>query len=81
MQLMKSVKKLRLFVLAHGHLPGSRMAHKVYHWVDPEGRPASPPPDPFEIQDSTRGGDHKVMNEADERKVNNPLFICSHTLS
>ena len=45
------------------------MAHKVYHWVDPEGRPTSPPPDPFEIQDSLRTGEYKLMNEADERKA------------
>lgn len=67
--LMKNTKKLRLSVLAHSRIPGSRMAHKVYHWVDPEGRPTSPPPDPFEIQDSLRTGEYKLMNEADERKV------------
>ena len=44
------------------------MAHKVYHWVDPEGRPCSPPPDPFEIQDRARGADHKWI-ATDERKV------------
>lgn len=56
-------------MLAHGKIPGSRMAHKVYHWVDPDGRPTSAPPDPFEIQDSSRCGEYKIMNEADERKV------------
>ncbi len=66
---MKNAKKLRLFVLAHGRVPGSRMAHKVYCWIDSEGRPASPPPDPFEIQDDSRNGEFKLINDADERKV------------
>lgn len=73
---MKNAKKLHLFVLAHGRLPGSRMAHKVYHWVDPEGRPTSPPPDPFEIQDNSKSGEYKLLNEADERKVG----LCSEQL-
>ena len=68
-------------MLAHGRIPGSRMAHKVYHWVDPEGRPASPPPDPFEVQDNSRTGEYKLMNEADERKVRRLSFSLKFTSS
>ena len=75
---MKNAKKLRLFVVAHGRIPGSRMAHKVYHWVDPEGRPTTPPPDPFEVQDTSRNGEFKLLNEADERKVGYSLLKLYH---
>ena len=54
------------------------MAHKVYHWVDPEGRPSSPPPDPFEIQDKAGGRDYKIISEADERKVSVTLINIKH---
>ena len=46
------------------------MANKVYRWVDPDGRPTTPPPDPFEVQDQVSMGDHNLMSDADERKVN-----------
>ena len=66
---MKSCKKLRLWVLSRGIVPSSRMAHKVYRWVDPEGRPTTPPPDPFELMEQRAKGTYKLLNEADERKV------------
>ena len=64
---MKSSKKLRLWVLSRGRIPTSHTAHKVYRWVDAEGRPTTPPPDPFEQK--SRGDSNRVLNEADERKV------------
>jgi len=67
--MLQNAKKLQIHVMSRGRVPGSRMAHKVYHWVDPEGRPCSPPPDPFEIQDKAKGRDYKLISEADERKV------------
>jgi len=46
------------------------MAHKVYRWVDSEGRPTTPPLDPFEIMEQkSRGGSNRLLSEADERKV------------
>ena len=61
-------------------MPTSRMAHKVYNWVDPQGRPASPPPDPFEVQEQISSSSRQLMNQADERKVVTTviklLFIC-----
>ena len=53
------------------------MAHKVYRWVDPEGRPTTPPPDPFDIMEQKARGDYKVLSEADERKVGvvNPVSL------
>ena len=61
-------------------MPTSRMAHKVYNWVDPHGRPASPPPDPFEVQEQISSSSRQLMNQADERKVVTTiiklLFIC-----
>jgi len=69
-QLMNSSNKLRLWVLSHGRVPSSHMAHKVYRWVDSEGRPTTPPLDPFEIMEQkSRGGSNRLLSEADERKV------------
>lgn len=67
--MMRNSKKLQLWVLSRGHIPTSRMAHKVYNWVDPEGRPASPPPDPFEVQEQLSSSSKTLMNQPDERKV------------
>lgn len=66
---MKNSKKLRLWVLSHGRVPGSRMAHKAYRWIDTAGRPTTPPPDPFDIMEQRAKGGYKVLSEADERKV------------
>ena len=66
---MKNCKKLRLWVLSHGRVPGSRMAHKAYRWIDTAGRPTTPPPDPFDIMEQRAKGGYKVLSEADERKV------------
>lgn len=74
MQLIKNAKKLRLWVLSHGRVPSSHMANKVYRWVDPDGRPTTPPPDPFEIQDQVSKGEQSLMSDADERKV------CTHMI-
>ena len=68
--MMKNSKKLQLWVLSRGHIPTSRMAHKVYNWVDPQGRPTSPPPDPFEVQEQISSSSRSPMNQPDERKVN-----------
>lgn len=42
------------------------MAHKVYRWVDPQGRPTTPPPDPYAVTDQMGRG---PLTEADERRV------------
>ena len=77
---MRNSKKLQLWVLSRGHIPTSRMAHKVYNWVDSQGRPASPPPDPFEIQEQlTSSGSRTFMNQPDERKVG--FKICARNLN
>lgn len=46
------------------------MAHKVYRWVDSEGRPTTPPPDPFDIMEQKARGEFRITSDADERKVN-----------
>ena len=56
------------------------MAHKVYRWVDPEGRPTTPPPDPFIIAEQRARGDYRLGIEADERKVGKLNFHCNHIL-
>lgn len=71
---MRNSKKLQLWVLSRGHVPTSRMAHKVYNWVDPQGRPASPPPDPFQVQEQLSNSSKTLMNQPDERKVSE-IFI------
>ncbi|CAI8055161.1 Whirlin, partial [Geodia barretti] len=68
-QLIRGCKKLRLWLLSHGRVPSTRMAHKVYRWVDQEGRPTTPPPDPFIIAEQRARGDYRLGIEADERKV------------
>ena len=74
---MKGTKKLRLWVLSRGRVPTSRMTHKVYRWVSPDGRSASPPPDPFEVQDQTAISEHTIVNEADERKARSFSLNCN----
>lgn len=74
--MIKNSKKLQLWVLSRGHIPTSRMAHKVYNWVDPQGRPASPPPDPFEVQEQLSSSSKTLMNQPDERKVG--CFVISN---
>ena len=61
-------------------MPTSRMAHKVYNWVDPQGRPASPPPDPFQVQEQLSSSSKTPMNQPDERKVSE-IFIPYNTLT
>ena len=77
---MKNSKKLQLWILSRGHVPTSRMAHKVYNWVDPQGRPASPPPDPFQVQEQLSSSNKTPMNQPDERKVSE-IFIPYNTLT
>ena len=72
-QLIRGCKKLRLWLLSHGRVPTTRMAHKVYRWVDSEGRPTTPPPDPFIIAEKRVRGEYRFGSEADERKVQLPL--------
>ncbi len=74
--MLKGVKKASLWVLSRGRVPSSRMTHKVYRWMSPEGRSVSPPPDPFDLQDQTNIGERGVMNEADERKVRYVNLHC-----
>ena len=45
------------------------MAHKVYRWVNSDGRSTSPPPDPFDIAEQRARGDFKFGSDADEKKV------------
>lgn len=56
------------------------MAHKVYRWVDADGRPTTPPPDPFDIAEQRTRGDYRLNSEADERKVTLDLME-GHKLS
>ena len=74
LQLIRGCKKLRLWLLSHGRVPSTRMAHKVYRWVDQEGRPTTPPPDPFIIAEQRARGDYRLGIEADERKVSTIKF-------
>ncbi|XP_064649030.1 whirlin-like isoform X3 [Lineus longissimus] len=73
-KIIKSAKKLDLTVKNVGRIPGSYVVHQTYTWVDPQGRPVSPPP---EIDRSGRyesKGERKsglmLLKDSDERKVN-----------
>ena len=44
-QVLKSSKKLVIYIKSVGRVPGSFVTHKTYTWVDPQGRSVSPPPD------------------------------------
>lgn len=65
-KLIRGCKKLRLWLLSHGRVPSTRIAHKVYRWVDADGRPTTPPPDSFDIAEQRT---YRLNSEADERKV------------
>ena len=51
----------------------------MYRWVDPEGQPTIPPPDPFDIMERKARGDYNILNEADERKVKSVPFNITNS--
>ena len=79
-QLIRGCKRLRLWLLSHGRVPTTRLAHKVYRWVDPEGRETTPPPDPFTIAEQRARGDYTFGSEVDERKVYTYSHHCSSSI-
>ena len=78
LQIMSSVKKLRLFVLSKGIVPHTQVnPQQSFVWVDVNGQSCTPP--------MTRHGRQTFQSEADERKVLlhkytlYTLYVCNGT--
>ncbi|XP_064616825.1 whirlin-like [Liolophura sinensis] len=76
-KIIRSARKLDLVICRVGRIPGSYSVHQSYIWVDPSGRPVSPPPELEQIGQA-RSGDQRrsglmLLKAADERKIN--IFV------
>ncbi|XP_054770143.2 whirlin-like [Lytechinus pictus] len=73
-KILKTVKKLVLYVKSVGRVPGSFFSHQTYTWVNPEGRSVSPPPDidPLDgrMMNDTKKSSLNLLKNGDEKKVN-----------
>ncbi|XP_071802297.1 whirlin-like isoform X1 [Asterias amurensis] len=74
-KVLKSVKKLVLYVKSVGRVPGSFVSHQTYTWVDPQGRSVSPPPDVDLMgrrmtESLGRKSGLNLLKDGDEKKVN-----------
>lgn len=72
-QFIQSQRTLRLMVLSLGIIPGSKIEHTRYQWIDCYGRPCSPLPfKTFPTTDPDNAEESGSMRplEDDERKVN-----------
>ena len=62
-----------MLVFSSALVPGSRVAHVEYQWVDTNGRPSSPPVNFRKIDDgigrSRSIGDIRLLQDDDERRV------------
>ena len=62
-----------MLIYSSAMVPGSRVAHVEYQWVDTNGRPSSPPLN-FRKSDLGMGrsrsiGDIRLLQDDDERRV------------
>ena len=66
--MVKNCENLRMWVVPRISVLGNWLDHKIYRWVDPAGRPTTPPLDSMEAMEQ----------KADERKVGTPDFtiVC-----
>ncbi|XP_041368302.1 whirlin-like isoform X2 [Gigantopelta aegis] len=75
-KIVKAAKRLELCVSRVGRIPGTHIVHQAYRWVDPKGRPVTPPPE-LELlgsaedllENRSRSGS-TLLKGSDERKVN-----------
>jgi len=72
-KIIQHKKKLRMLIYSSAMVPGSRVAHVEYQWVDTNGRPSSPPLN-FRKSDLGMGrsrsiGDIRLLQDDDERRV------------
>ena len=72
--MLKSAKKLILYVKSVGRVPGSFVSHQTYTWVDPQGRSVSPPPDVDLMgrrmsESLGRKSGLNLLKDGDEKKV------------
>ena len=76
--MIKTSKKLKLLIFSSGVIPGSRLAHMEYQWIDTFGRPTSPPLN-LGRKRIQNGNLHKsemrLLADDDERKVSNVRCI------
>ena len=74
--MIRAAHRLELSVCRVGRVPGAHTVHEAYKWVDPRGRPVSPPPD---LVTAGHIADHDIdtrsrsslnlLKGSDERKV------------
>ena len=75
LQILKGAKKIKLCVVDRGMYPGTYSGHTQYRWMDPAGRPVSPPPEPRDtdsrMSEGQPGGksEMRLLSNSDERKV------------
>lgn len=73
-KIIRSARRLDLVVRPVGRIPGSFVVHQTYTWVDPRGRPVSPPPEVDKNARYESTGQRKsglmLLKAGDERKVN-----------
>ncbi|XP_022105757.1 whirlin-like isoform X2 [Acanthaster planci] len=74
-KVLRTAKKLVLYVKSVGRVPGSFVCHQTYTWVDPQGRSVSPPPDVDLMgqrmsESLGRKSGLNLLKDGDEKKVN-----------
>ena len=72
--MLKSAKKIVLYLKSVGRVPGSFVSHQTYTWVDPQGRSVSPPPDVDLMgrkmsESQGRKSGLNLLKDGDEKKV------------
>ncbi|XP_065068288.1 uncharacterized protein LOC135693678 isoform X2 [Rhopilema esculentum] len=72
-KIIQQNKKLRLLVFSSSLVPGARLSHMEYQWVDTNGRPSSPPLNfrekSSQISRSRSIGDIRLLQDDEERRV------------
>ncbi|XP_072017578.1 whirlin-like [Amphiura filiformis] len=74
-KVLKSSKKLVIYIKSVGRVPGSFVSHRTYTWVDPHGRSVSPPPE-VDVEgrrlheSQGRKSALNLLKDGDEKKVN-----------
>ncbi|XP_050389473.1 whirlin isoform X2 [Patella vulgata] len=74
-KIIKAARKLELTLCRIGKIPGTHVVHQTYRWIDPKGRPVSPPPEleqlhPTEPLEHRNRSGLSLLKASDERKVN-----------
>ena len=72
LQLIRSASKLRLTISSQGMLPMDHsLTPHMYRWVNPNGRPCTPPPERHLMLSHSPSGhlDPRVHQEPDVQKV------------